>query len=220
MNQHYVAVLSFVVFSMLAFVSSTHDILADALYLTALDDRTQKIYVGIRSIFYQIGLLFVNGGLLIVLPPLALYYQINVWSLFFLSLFGLIFLLALYHAYQLPHPHTMRHHRVPIKHLIQHLYAFSKNHFFALLFVFFYNISIAPMQKIIPIFLLDHQGMNLSLSQVGTIYGLWGTGFFMFGIFISGYVINYHSVSLSIKRFTLFLTVTNALFIGVVFFFI
>lgn len=216
-NQTYFAPLSIVVFSVLALVSSTHDIVADALYLTELDLNTQKIYIGIRTIFYQIGILFVKGGLLMILPALAVYFQINNWRLLFLSLSGVVFFLTIYHYYQLPYNETKTPHTVPIKHLIQNLYRFGKKHCLALFFIFFYNISSAPMQKIIPLFLIDPQGANLSLAQVGSVYGLWSTAFFMLGIFISGHFISRYSLSHSLIWFTVLLTLGHGLFIGVAF---
>jgi PAT family beta-lactamase induction signal transducer AmpG len=216
-DRAYFAPLSIVVFIMLALVSSTHDIVADALYLTELNENTQKIYVGIRTIFYQIGVLFVKGGLIIALVPLALYYHINSWRVFFLSLFALVFLLTVYHNYQLPHGKISIRPSVAIKDLIHHLYDFSRKHFSALFFIFFYNISTAPMQKILPLFLLDHQGMNLSLSQVGQIYGIWGTGFFMLGAFISGYLISRYSVSQSLKSCALLLVLGHGGLMSIVF---
>ena len=217
LHKTYFFPLSAVVFSLLALMSSAHDMVADALYLTELDPKTQKNYVGVRTIFYQLGILFVKGGLLAVLPSLALYYHLNSWGLFFVCVGGVVSLLALYHHFQLPYVEVKTALSVPIKQVIHNVYDFTQKHFGALIFVFFYNVSTAPMQKILPLFLLDAQELNLSLSQVGTMYGVWGMSFFLLGVFISGHLISRFSLIHTIKWFTLLLALGYCFFMTLVF---
>lgn len=53
-------------FWLLAFSSATHDIAADGLYMIALEEHEQALYVGIRSTFYRIASI-TGQGLLVIL---------------------------------------------------------------------------------------------------------------------------------------------------------
>jgi len=53
-------------FWLLAFSSATHDIAADGFYMLGLDTNQQALYVGIRSTFYRIAVIF-GQGLLVIL---------------------------------------------------------------------------------------------------------------------------------------------------------
>ena len=82
-NHHYMLLVSILGFSGLALVSSVHDIVSDGVYLINLDEQNQKRYVGLRTVFFQLGRLGIKGGLLVLIAKLALYYEVNVWRLFF-----------------------------------------------------------------------------------------------------------------------------------------
>ncbi len=56
----------------LAFVSATHDIAADGFYLLALDKQTQAFFVGVRSTFYRLSVMFGSGTLIWLAGSLAL----------------------------------------------------------------------------------------------------------------------------------------------------
>src|SRR6185503_6476651 len=49
-----------------AFSSATHDIAADGFYLLALNEKQQAFFVGIRSTFFRISMIF-GQGLLVIL---------------------------------------------------------------------------------------------------------------------------------------------------------
>lgn len=50
-----------VVLAMMAFVSATHDIAADGFYLLALNEKAQAFFVGVRSTFYRLAMIFGSG---------------------------------------------------------------------------------------------------------------------------------------------------------------
>ena len=60
---------SLTVFYLVAFSSATHDIAADGYYLAALSEREQAFFVGIRSTFFRISMIF-GQGLLVILAGL------------------------------------------------------------------------------------------------------------------------------------------------------
>src|SRR5688572_24396835 len=56
-------------FWLLAFSSATHDIAADGYYLLATTEKEQSFFVGIRSTFFRISMIF-GQGLLVILAGL------------------------------------------------------------------------------------------------------------------------------------------------------
>ena len=58
--------LSLAFFWVMGFVSATHDIAADGFYMLALDTHKQSLYVGIRSTFYRVAVLFGQGILVVI----------------------------------------------------------------------------------------------------------------------------------------------------------
>ena len=144
-----------------------------------------------------------KGGMLALMAQLAVYYEINVWRAFFLSLFLMGFLLTLYHLIKLPDIETKT---VRIKEnyfLIFKKLLGNRSIYPALIFIFLYNFSEAQMQKIIPVFLLDETGVGLALSAVGELYGIAGSLSMMFGVFVSAYLLTHFSIEGCIKKLTL-----------------
>ena len=110
-------VASLCFFSVLAFVSATHDIAADGYYILALDSNGQARYVGIRSTFYRVGMIF-GQGLLVMMAgwfkhgaPLSPNSNetrlLNVmpvekaWAFTFYTLAAVVFFLVIYHKFVL-----------------------------------------------------------------------------------------------------------------------
>jgi len=60
---------SLTLFYLVAFSSATHDIAADGYYLAALSEKEQAFFVGIRSTFFRISMIF-GQGLLVILAGL------------------------------------------------------------------------------------------------------------------------------------------------------
>jgi PAT family beta-lactamase induction signal transducer AmpG len=55
--------LSLIVFFVIAFLSATHDIAADGFYLLANNEKNQAAFVGIRSAFFRLAMIFCTGFL-------------------------------------------------------------------------------------------------------------------------------------------------------------
>ena len=55
-----------ILFWITAFASATHDIAADGLYMLALSESEQSIYVGVRSTFYRLASIFGQGVLFVI----------------------------------------------------------------------------------------------------------------------------------------------------------
>lgn len=208
----YFLILSSLGFASLAFISSLHDIVSDGIYLL-LNNEEQKRYVAWRSFFYQMGRLLIKGGLLALIGGLALHYQFNVWRIFFLSLFVIGLLLTCYHKVKIPENDSRIESINPNYQQIFKTLFFNKKIYPILLFIFFYNFSEAQMQKIIPLFLLDQEGLALNLYQVGELYGIFGSTLLMLGIFMSGWLITHYKLELCIKKVTVLLLLGHSLYL-------
>ncbi|MCW8398011.1 MFS transporter [Legionella sp. PATHC038] len=208
----YFLILSSLGFASLAFISSLHDIVSDGIYLL-LNNEEQKRYVAWRSFFYQMGRLLIKGGLLALIGGLALHYQFNVWRIFFLSLFVIGLLLTCYHKVKIPENDSRTESINPNYQQIFKTLFFNKKIYPILLFIFFYNFSEAQMQKIIPLFLLDQEGLALNLYQVGELYGIFGSTLLMLGIFMSGWLITHYKLELCIKKVTVLLLLGHSLYL-------
>ena len=57
--------LSLIGFTLIAFISATHDIAVDGFYMLALPEDQQAFFVGIRSTFYRLAMIFGTGVLVI-----------------------------------------------------------------------------------------------------------------------------------------------------------
>jgi PAT family beta-lactamase induction signal transducer AmpG len=58
--------ISLLVLFLIAFVSATHDIAADGFYLMALPEKAQAFFVGIRSAFFRLAMIFGTGALVVL----------------------------------------------------------------------------------------------------------------------------------------------------------
>jgi len=198
-------------FWLIAFSSATHDIAADGFYILALDSHEQSLYVGIRSTFYRIGNIFVQGAMVILAGFLEKHLVSNnlpnipaAWAITFGTLAAIILLLAVYHHFRLPHveaqPETVAETEQGNM-LWQVLRQFGQTvkTFFtkpqiipALLFMLLFRFPEAQLGKITTPFLLDtyeHGGLALSTASVGTIYGVVGVVGLLLGGILGGILV-------------------------------
>ncbi|MDX1838786.1 MFS transporter [Legionella taurinensis] len=200
-NSSFFLPLSIPAFLVLALLSSMNDILSDGLYLSHLSEREQKRYVGLRSGFYQLGRLTVKGGLLTLAVFLASRTTYPVWPLFFSLLTLLLVVFVLFHALFIPNAHKPS--SVPQENYlgIQALFLQKKWHS-PLFFIFIYNLTDAQIQKMLPLYLVDPQGMGLSLPQFGALYGVFGSLALISGISFAGYLSGRLGTASCLKKLT------------------
>lgn len=96
--------LSLVIFYVIAFASATHDIAADGLYMLALGEQEQSLFVGIRSTFYRISSVFGQGVIVVVAGLLEerMGSIPSAWEVTLLLCGALFALLTLWHCRSLP----------------------------------------------------------------------------------------------------------------------
>lgn len=89
--------------AIVSLASSTHDIVADGIYIASLDAREQAAYAGWQGAFFNAAKFISLGGLLILAGALEQRFGIEAaWTTVFLLLGGLMALLGLYHVRALP----------------------------------------------------------------------------------------------------------------------
>jgi PAT family beta-lactamase induction signal transducer AmpG len=195
-----------VFFGLLAFSSATHDIAADGFYMLASTEREQSFFIGFRSVFFNIGKIAAQGGLVFFAGTLAKHTNnsASAWSAAFALAAGIFLCLSIYHHFILPKPQTD----------LPQNFSSSKNFFSkflktfgsffqkpkivtVLLFLLLYRLGEAQLVKIIPIFLhapAQKGGLGLAIEQIGVIYGTIGVVTFMAGALLGGFAVARHGL--------------------------
>ncbi len=187
---------SIVFFSLAAFCSSSHDIVADGLYIASLPPKEQSAYAGWQGSFYNIARFFSLGGLLALAGYMeARMPMVRAWMAIFGGLGLLLVALGLYHSRVLPSGGEERRagNMGEMARTFWDVVVtfFRKPNILLLLaFIFLYRAGEGQLSKIGPLFLqrirAEH-GLGLTTAQFGTIYGTFGTAAFLGGSILGGY---------------------------------
>lgn len=195
------APLSATVFALaaIAFLSATHDVAADGLYLAALDERQQAFFVGIRSTAYRIGNV-VGRGLVVMLAGWIETASGSVpyaWRIVYLILAAVFLATAGYHALMLPRPGSDRRHVGPVLSfaaLGEPVVSFFRKPGIVpmLAFLLLYRLAEAQLVSLVSPFLLDDRtagGLGLSTADVGLVYGTIGIVMLSIGGILGGVLV-------------------------------
>ena len=102
-----------VLFAVVAFCSSTHDIAADGLYIASLSPKEQAAYAGWQSGFYSVARLFSQGGLIILAGVLEARMDVpHAWMAIFATMGVILMLLEPVSRARAAH----RRRRAPFRH--------------------------------------------------------------------------------------------------------
>jgi PAT family beta-lactamase induction signal transducer AmpG len=183
-------------FAVVAFCSSTHDIAADGLYIASLSTKEQAAYAGWQSGFYSVARLFSQGGLIILAGFLEARLDVpHAWMAIFASMGLILVALSIYHARVLP-TGGAAHHSGNLRQMAATfwdvLLSFLRkpNIYLLLLFILLYRAGEGQVVTIGPLFLVEKRaagGLGLSMDLFGTIYGTFGTLAFLAGTVLGGY---------------------------------
>lgn len=201
-------VVSLFVLAIVAFISATQDTATDGFYMLALDQDAQAFFVGIRSTFYRIAMIFGSGLLVFLAGQLeGVLHNISLsWTIAF-SLSALVFaILLIFHWLYLPVPKGDLERSTSLS--VTKFYGevvetyFKQEKIWAILaFIFLYRIGEAMLVKLAPPFLLDATelgGLGLSTSQVGLVYGTLGSLALTVGGILGGWLVYHYGVKRSI----------------------
>lgn len=181
-------------FWLIAFSSATHDVAADGFYMLGLDDKKQSFFVGIRSTFYRIGMLFGQGLIVMMTGKLSSRTGfINAWSITFISLAFIFILFSILHKNTLPKTEKESSPKNFFNEYIESFKTFftKDNIMVIILFTMFYRFGEAQLSKLASPFMLDSidkGGLGLDNIQVGFIYGTIGVICLVTGGIIGGIV--------------------------------
>ncbi|MFN6469095.1 MAG: MFS transporter [Nostoc sp. SerVER01] len=182
-----------------AFISATYDIATDGFYLLALSPEQQAFFVGIRSLFYRLAVIF-GSGILVVMAgqlevslnniPLSWTFAIGFSAL----ILGILFI---FHRLILPVPESDFQGQKAAKKInfwsIISSY-FAQNKIINIIaFILLYRLGEAMLVKIASLFLLDKAevgGLGLSTSDVGLAYGTFGVISLICGGILGGLLIS------------------------------
>src|SRR5208283_4821707 len=210
---------------LLAFSSATHDIAADGFYMLATTEREQSFFIGFRSVFFNVGKISAQGGLVYLAGRLARHTGNPAfgWSAAF-SLAAVIFLvLGAYHRFILPRPAT---DEPKISGKTGNFWTgffttfgsfFQKPKIVALLlFLLVYRLGEAQLVKIIPIFLHAPPatgGLGLAIEKIGVIYGTVGVIAFVAGALLGGLVVSCQGLKFWLWPMLLAIHLPDAVFV-------
>lgn len=209
-------------FSIVGFCSSSHDIVADGLYIASLNPKQQAAFAGWQGGFYNVARFFTQGGLIILAGFLeARMPVVRAWMVIFGSAGLILVILALYHARALPQGGEIRKaesvRQVAGTYWDVVVRFFRKpNIVLLLVFIFLYRAGEGQLVKIGPLFLKatrPEHGLGLTTAQFGTIYGTLGTAAFIAGTVLGGYFTSWLGLKRAIMPLIVIMNLPNAAYV-------
>ena len=205
----YFFAISISTMAVIALSGATHDIACDGVYMAELSPEDQAKYIGVQGAFYNIAKLVANGGLVAVAGMLAEHFgavegasiQENMpaykeaWMIIFIIISALLLVLGLYHSRMLPCtqvPSTQKRSSAEVLHELWEVIKnfFTKKHIiYYICFIILYRFAEGFIMKIAPLFLRssrDIGGLGLTLTQIGTLNGVFGSAAFVLGSLLAG----------------------------------
>jgi len=217
--------VTLVLFWITAFASATHDIAADGFYMLSLDQHDQSFFVGIRSTFYRLSNLFVQGALVVFagvienrsgdIP--------HSWRMTVLLTACIWAAVTLYHVYGLPRPtadsprNTTRIGDVFREFGRTFATFFSKKlAWLGIAFMLLYRLPEAFALKIVPAFLVDSAevgGLGLTTVSYGLINNTVGVVGIVLGGILGGVAVSRTGLKRSIWPMALSLALPCAVYL-------
>jgi PAT family beta-lactamase induction signal transducer AmpG len=180
-----------------AFVSATHDIAIDGYYLYALNKKDQALFTGIRSAFYRVAMIF-SGGVLVFLAGEVgtKYNDIRFgWEVAFIVAAVIFLVFRIYHSAVLPKVEMSRKSKkilsLPFKETFLDYFRQEKIGVI-LAFILLYRFGEGLLVRMAQPFLMDKVeagGLNISVSDIGVIYGTFGIIALVIGGILGGWLI-------------------------------
>lgn len=192
--------ISLAILWLLAFSSATHDIAADGFYMLGLPQHQQAALVGVRSVFFRLGMITGQGGLVFVAGKLteATGDARLAWAVVFAILAAVFVFLSVYHFFMLPRPASdvtaSRAGGVMTEFFATFGAFFRKKGILTILgFLLLFRLGEAQLLKMAIPFLLDPAekgGLGMSTAGVGLVYGTIGVIALTLGGLLGGVAIS------------------------------
>jgi PAT family beta-lactamase induction signal transducer AmpG len=214
-----------VFFWLLAFSSATHDIAADGFYMLATTEHEQSLFIGFRSVFFNVGKISAQGGLVILAGELQnrTGNYASAWAIVFALTAGFFLYLGIYHRWVLPRPAIDRLGSENSSAQFFKDFFVTFGVFFRkpkiimlLLFLLLYRLGEAQLLKMAQPFLLDPRaagGLGLTNDQLGFIYGTVGVVVFISGALLGGFAVARNGLKFWLWPMLLAIHLPDAVFI-------
>ncbi len=188
--------VSIAILAIIAFSGATHDIAADGVYLNELSAKQQAQYVGWQGAFYNIAKVLSGGVLVYIAGNLEKQMGIaNAWMIVMLMYGIIMILLGIYNMKMLPsggaakNVHSVEEGFATLKDVVITFFQ-KKNIWYSLAFIVFYRFAEGQAIKITPLFfkaVRTDGGLGLTTSEIGLLYGVFGSIAFVLGSIAAGY---------------------------------
>lgn len=196
---------SIALLAIVAFSGATNDIATDGVYLNVLSPKLQAKYIGWQGAAYNIAKLLAAGGFVYLAGILE--EQLGVvkaWTSVMFAICAVMLLLAVYHIRMLPRGGAVKNEVTTLREgfgtLWDVLKTFlrKKHIYWYIAFIILFRFAEGFAVKIAPLFFkapVSEGGLGLSTSQIGLIYGTFGTAAFVLGSILGGYYIARYGLS-------------------------
>ncbi len=193
---------SIALFAVVAFCGATHDVVADGTYIGLLTNKEQARYIGWQGAFYNLAKIISSGALVYCAGVLEKTKGVtHAWMIIMVIYALLFFALAVYHYFILPKeekdevPKQEKTAGNVRKELLEVITSFftKKSILWSVLFIILYRFAEGFAIKIAPLFFKAPRasgGLGLSTSDIGLIYGTYGSAAFILGSVLAGYFIS------------------------------
>jgi len=193
---------SIALFAVVAFCGATHDIAADGTYINFLTNKEQAKYIGWQGAFYNLAKIISSGVLVYFAGVLEKTKGVTHSWMIIMGVYALLFfILAVYHYSVLPNENKLEKQKNGKtagnvrQELLEVITSFFKkrNILWSVLFIILYRFAEGFAIKIAPLFFKAPRtsgGLGLSTSDIGLIYGTYGSAAFILGSVLAGYFIS------------------------------
>lgn len=209
----YFFAISISTMAVIALSGATHDIACDGVYMAELNKADQAKYIGVQGAFYNVAKLVANGGLVALAGLLAEHFgalegaslEANqtansyAWMVIFAVIAGVLVLLSLYHMRTLPSTQKPVEGKKTASEVLHELVEVIRNFFtkkhilYYICFIILYRLAEGFIMKIAPLFLRASRevgGLGLSLKEIGTLNGVFGSAAFVLGSLLAGFYVS------------------------------
>ncbi len=185
--------------AIVALSGSTHDIATDGVYMNVLSSQDQARYIGWQGAAFNIAKVLTAGGLVYLAGVLEnTIGAFHGWMIIMIVYGATMLLLSFYHTRMLPSGGAATGEVHSLKEGFQTLWDVLRTFFqkkyigWYIGFIIIYRFAEGFAVKIAPLFFkaaVADGGLGLSTSEIGLLYGVFGSGAFVLGSLLAGYFI-------------------------------
>ena len=210
--------ITLILFTMTAFASATHDISADGYYMIALNEKQESAFVGIRSTFYRIAMVFGQGVLVFIAGIIEKHTENTAvsWKITLVLTAVILAALTFYHSSALPRTELQANIKTNNSPGLLSNFSIAFTSFFtkpgslvAIIFMLLYRFPETLLMKMLYPFFSDPKssgGLGLGKEAYGLICGSAGVAALLAGGILGGLYISKHGLRRSMLLMSLSLT--------------